>query len=281
LKLDFIINEEKPVQTSWYYVLDSERVGPCSEEKLKEVFQGGAIDLESYVWKKGLSDWTQIKNLDELEHITESESVDSQEMTTPDIPIAAPSAISVKEDISWDSIDSNERIFMVKIGVDRSGNESEYGPFSINILKKSLKENRINGKTFIFTNGMDNWTFLADLPIFERVTDTLPPVITSEERRENVRRPIVARILMHDNQKLFEGICRDLSIGGVQILMADYPAKSGDRITMNIHPDNSAFSFVAIGEIVRVLGGQGGVSLRFVDLDSEAKQNIESLISKV
>ena len=109
------------MQTSWYYVLDSERVGPCSEEKLKEVFQGGAIDLESYVWKKGLSDWTQIKNLDELEHITESESVDSQEMTTPDIPIAAPSAISVKEDISWDSIDSNERIFMVKIGVDRSG----------------------------------------------------------------------------------------------------------------------------------------------------------------
>ena len=48
---------------------------------------------------------------------------------------------------------------------------------------------------------------------------------------------------------------------------------------MNVHPENSDFCFTAQGEIVRILDGNQGFSLRFRNLSQEAQSSIDKYIS--
>merc|ERR1712224_501207 len=78
---------------------------------------------------------------------------------------------SNKRDIDWDTIKENEKVFLIKIGIDRGGQDVEYGPYSLNILKKAASEGRINGKTLLFVSGMNSWEFISDLPIYDDIFD--------------------------------------------------------------------------------------------------------------
>ncbi|MDD0853926.1 GYF domain-containing protein [Halobacteriovorax sp. GB3] len=253
---------------NWYYVQGSERVGPVREADLKDLVTDEVLGPDSYVWKKGFDNWVHLKDVSELQHILEQTDDAIEEIPTIDFG-------EIKRGVDWDSISESDRVFMIKIGIDRGATETEYGPYNMKQLKRAFDENRINEKTFIFVHGMENWTFLADLPIFEKVFQTAPPIIEETERRVDVRRPFVARLLFHDNEEVFEGICRDISVGGMQILVSDFPAAVGDSVSINVHPDNSDVRFTAEGRIVRLLDGGQGFSIRFSELNTGAKTVIE------
>jgi hypothetical protein len=257
--------------TSWYYVQGSERVGPVGQDDLHQLVQTAILDAESYIWKKGFDNWKKFKEVDELEDLLSTTSTEQ----APEMP----SSIKRKE-LDWKSIGENQRIFTIKIGPDRGSEETEYGPFTLKELKKMYDEFRINARTLIFSPGMDNWTFLADLPVFESTFQEMPPVIDEQERRVNIRKPFVARLLFHDQNVVYEGICRDVSIGGLQVLVSDFPAHMGEEINMNVHPDNSDYCFVATGKVVRVLDGNQGFSLRFQNLNPEASKAIMKYIQE-
>ena len=176
--------------------------------------------------------------------------------------------------LDWYTIDREERKFTIKIGIDRAGDESEYGPFSLSQITKAFIEKRINAKSLIFAPGMEEWTFLADIPIYEEIFQEFPPTIEEDDRRKNIRKPFVARMLFHNNEQLFEGICRDISVGGMQILINGYFGKVGEIVDMNVHPNNSDMVFVASGKIVRILDGEQGFSIRFNDLGAQAQKSI-------
>lgn len=183
-----------------------------------------------------------------------------------------------KKQVAFDQLDEDHKVFMIKIGQDRGLNEVEYGPFSIKELKRAFLEQRINEKTYIFTPEMDTWTFLGDTELYQLISMALPPVIQEEDRRLKTRRPFMARIIYHDNTILFEGICRDISIGGLQVLTTAQNINVGDEVTLNVHPDNTDHSFTAKGVVVRMMDDMRGLSLRFKDLSSEASEAIDAYI---
>lgn len=270
--------------TSWHYVRGNERVGPVSFEDLEDLVSNGELGSESYVWTKGFSNWKKMGEVQELEalfytsfdedEVTEGLSRDEVEENEND------ELLDYRPDgVDWEGIDEVDRVIMLKIGIDRGCEESEYGPYNLKELQRAFKEKRINEKTFIFVPGMKNWEFLGDLPIYHELTP-LPPKIEDEDRRKFVRKPFVARMLFHDNEKVFEGICRDVSIGGAQVLVSDFPSQIGEVVTMNVHPDNSRYGFVARGKIVRILENNSGFSLRFHDLSSDAKKAINNFVSE-
>ena len=76
-------------------------------------------------------------------------------------------------------------------GIDRGGQEVEYGPYSLNILKKAAAEGRINGKTLLFVSGMNSWEFLSDLPIYDDIFDDQKEDLSGDDRRKNKRKPFV------------------------------------------------------------------------------------------
>ncbi|MEX0797919.1 MAG: GYF domain-containing protein [Bacteriovoracaceae bacterium] len=259
----------------WYYVMSGERKGPVAKDEVLSLYREGQLNERDYVWRKGFENWMKIANVEDLEE-PQLPSAPEESLELPE-PIQKPVQ---REELDLSNIDSSKKEFFIKTGADRGKQEAEYGPFSLDLLKKLYDENRVNGKTFVFSKQMENWRPLADVKGFEQVFEETPPIIKDEDRRAFKRKPFIARMFIGDDRQVFEGICRDVSVGGMQVLVDNYPIEVGKRVTINAHPENSEYHFTASGEIVRELEGGLGFSFRFINLNEEAVKAINSYTSQ-
>jgi hypothetical protein len=260
--------------SQWYYVYEGERKGPVEANIVQDLYASGKLNDHDYVWRKGFENWMKISDTNEFNKSTPELS------SVPSPPAAEeiPQKIT-PEPASFEGKDPNHKIFFIKTGADRGGSGAEYGPFSLNVLKKLHSENRINSKTFIFFKGIDNWIPLGEVQGYQNAFNSVPDKIEEKDKRAFKRKPLIARMFIENNNQLFEGICRDVSIGGMQVLVDNFPAKAGERISINVHPENTDHHFAAGGEIVRLLEGGLGFSFRFINLSDEAIKAINSYIS--
>lgn len=261
---------------NWYYVQKGNRHGPVGVEVIEQMVRNQELKTDDYVWKKGFENWKKIKDVSELNEV-EAAPLPKAEPELPNFP-EAPS--KPEKELNLKDLGADEKVVYIRIGQDRGVAATEYGPYSVNILKKLFKENRINGKTEVFIKGSQDWKLLGDLPEYEEIFEEMPPVIQESDRRVTTRKPFIARLFIQNNKNLFEGICRDISIGGMQILIDDFQGKVGDKITINVHPENSEYHFTASGVVVRILDGNSGFSFRFQGLSDEAKRSIEKYLQE-
>ena len=267
------------MSSQWYYVSGKDRVGPVEKEQLAALVSENSLNGDSFVWRKGLESWQHLKDVAELAPLLAPPEPPPPPPPPPPTPL--PIAKIDEPKFSWEQIEDNVQVVSIKIGADRGCPEAEYGPFTITALDKLFKENRINKKTFIYTPGMENWQFLGDTPLFARFSGESNSGIEESERRQGTRRPFVARLLFTDQDAIFEGVCRDISVGGLQILIANFPGTVGQSVNMNVHPDNSEHCFMATGKIVRLLDGGAGFSIRFDSLGPEAQSAINNYVSSI
>jgi hypothetical protein len=254
---------------NWYYVQKGNRQGPVDQDVILTMISKQELTSSDFVWKKGFDNWKKIKEVTELQSAPEVEAFPS-----------APVMNEEKKEFSFANMNESEPCIFIRIGNDRESASSDYGPFSLKQLKQLYKENRINGKTFIFTTGMKEWKVMGDLPEYQDIFQELPPPIKDTDRRTATRKPFIARLFVQNNKKLFEGICRDISIGGMQVLVNDFKGLAGDKISINVHPENTEYHFTAAGVVVRVLEGNSGFSFRFQELNDEAKRSIEKYVEE-
>lgn len=256
---------------NWYYVQKGNRQGPVGQEVIISMITKQELVPTDFVWKKGFDNWKKIKEVSELQNV-------------PELPAdafpAAPVMQLEEKEFSLTSLDLEDHSIFIRVGNDRGEASSDYGPFSLKQLKQLYKENRINGKTFVFATGMKEWKVMGDLPEYQDIFEELPPPIKDSDRRTAKRKPFVARLYIQNNKKLFEGICRDISVGGMQILVNDFKGQTGDKISINVHPDNTEYHFTASGTVVRVLEGNSGFSFRFQELSDEARLVIEKYVQE-
>jgi hypothetical protein len=259
---------------SWYYVLKGQRQGPVDVGVITTLVQGHQLRDDDYIWKKGFDNWRKLKDVAELQNLVAPAPV------VPEFEV--PVKVEVSQTFRLSSLDPEEKSIFVRIGVDRGGAPAEYGPYTPSLVKRLYQENRVNGRTQFFVRGRtDDWGFLADVADFEEVFHDMPPVIQETERRRWVRKPLLARMFVQNNKKVFEGVCRDISVGGMQVLTDTFPGRAGDKIAINVHPDNTEYHFTASGTVVRLLEGNQGFSFRFEALQSEAQRAIEKYIRDV
>jgi hypothetical protein len=259
------------IMAEWYYVDSGERVGPITQDEVEKLVVDGVLDADSYVWTKGYENWEKLGEVEELSYIYATEEAADTGLP-PVIGDEGP------KEFSWEDLGNHDKVIMIKVGIDRGGKETEYGPYTLIELQKAFGENRINEKTLVFINGMNEWIFLSDSPIFEKFFGSPQIKIEDIDRRKNSRKPFVARMFFHDTNELFEGVCRDISTGGMQVLVSGAPFNVGDEITLNVHPDNDSYSFVASGSVVRKLDADQGFALRFKNLSGEAEAAIDSYV---
>ncbi len=280
---------------NWYYVLKGNRQGPVAIEVLQEMVTKTELTLADFVWKKGFENWKKIKEIEELQPKIKAPPAPTP-APTPTRVEATPAAAQVQapvkveetqnisrlefKEMSLKSLGEESRVIFVRIGSDRGEDPAEFGPFTLKQLKQLFKENRINGKTYVFTAGMKEWKFLADFSEYQELFAEKAPVIKDDERRTAIRKPFLARLLIQNNRTVYEGICRDISIGGMQILTDDFKGALGERISINIHPENTEYHFTASGSVVRILEGHSGFSFRFEGLNEEARRSIEKYIQE-
>lgn len=47
----------------WYYANGNEQAGPVSEDRLKQLFSSGQLQLSNLIWKEGMADWAAASTL--------------------------------------------------------------------------------------------------------------------------------------------------------------------------------------------------------------------------
>jgi GYF domain 2/PilZ domain len=262
---------------NWYYVHKGNRQGPVDLTVIEAMMAKNELKADDYVWKKGFENWMKIKEVTELAAPAPVQAPVEKKFAPPgmtDIPKMQFVEVDLK------SLKADDRAIFIRIGADRGGANTDYGPFTMGQLKQLFNENRINGKTFVFVRGMRDWKLLADFPEYQEIFEELPPVILESDRRANARKPFVARLFVQNNKSVSEGICRDISIGGMQVLLDGFNGKAGDKISINVHPENSDYHFTASGQVVRLLEGNLGFSFRFQALSDEAKRSVEKYLQE-
>lgn len=264
---------------NWYYVQKGNRHGPVDVSVIQKMVTTDELKTEDYVWKKGFENWKKIKDVPELEPAPVEAA--PAPAPSPSLPDAIPAKIAEPEvQVTLKGLNPEERVIYIRIGNDRGEAASDYGPFSLKQIKQLFKEHRINGKTFIFIKGAKSWKVLGDFEEYQEIFEELPPVIKESDRRTSERKPFIARLFIQNNKAFYEGICRDISIGGMQILVDNFQGTAGDKITINVHPENTEYHFTASGVVVRILEGNSGFSFRFQGLNDEAKRSIERYVQE-
>jgi hypothetical protein len=249
----------------WYYVEAGERKGPVELALISEMIESSSLGEDDYVWKKGFKSWTKIKEIPEFNKPEVEEKIEEVlEITS----------------MSLEELTSTENKIFIKIGADRGGQDVEYGPYSLDIIKQLYKQNRISSKTLAFVRGMSDWNFLSEFTDFSEIFEEMPPPIEDVDRRKNNRKPFIARMYIESNKKVYVGVCRDISVGGMQVLVDQIPSDKGEKISINVHPENTEHHFVAGGEIVRLLDGGQGFSFRFTELNEDAKDAIQNYLNE-
>lgn len=46
-------------EEQWYYAVRGQSTGPCTMDEIIELFKNQSIDVNTYVWKEGMSDWQE------------------------------------------------------------------------------------------------------------------------------------------------------------------------------------------------------------------------------
>jgi hypothetical protein len=192
---------------------------------------------------------------------------------------------------------------------------AQFGPYSVEEIARLVRIGRIRGRAYAWRDGMPTWERLEKVEGLRSILAldeadlagaVAPALVASEaeqndapavsmsrtqsevhaEQRQFPRRPLVARIVMTeaDTGEVALGLCRDVSVGGMQILTEHRPAGAGSRIRINVSPSGGETSptipaFVAEGEVVRLLEEGRGFSFRFENLSAEAKSSIEKFVT--
>jgi hypothetical protein len=282
----------------WYVAVGERWVGPLTASEVYERILKGEFSWAHFVWKQGDPAWKRICDTETFQaavpNAPSPRVLDQVKETARPTVKAAPARKSaptppppIKEEKSW---------FL-------HYNNSQYGPFAESEVSRYLTVGKIHGRVFGWKEGMATWERLERIPIFshesssskqshpERVekkrSDASAPKETAVadpkgDLRRAPRRPIVARILMAKGESLLMGVCRDISVGGMQVLTEQIPGPAGTRIKLNVSPSTPEANiqpFVADGVVVRILEDGRGFSFRFDRLPEDTRRAIESYFS--
>jgi hypothetical protein len=272
----------------WFYYHKNKQEGPLPLEQLKELFTSGGLDVATYIWTKGFADWKLVKDVPEFANVVSSAAVKTEakkEVTatttnTATVVKNALNAADKNQQVRLSSANTQEKCIYIKTGFDRGGTPKEYGPFDLPMLKKLYQTHRINGRTLIYFPGIDCWRVLAVFEDFEDVFNEIPPIVHDSDKRRWERKPFTARLFFTSDNQFYEGICKDISLGGMQVLLHKFPGKIGDVIKLNVHPENEGHQFVAKARIVRVSKNDGSLSMEFIDISEDAKSAIATYLEQ-
>lgn len=289
----------------WFVIKGESWVGPLTVEEVLEKIQAAEISWAHFAYKKGEQGTRRLCDIPDFQagvpQEPNKEVLSKLTQTAAKAPQTAPPPAPEEEN-------SETRNWFLHY------NKSQFGPFSSMEIARFLQVGKIHGRVHAWRDGMKGWERLETVPEFRGVVAEAAKSAAKgqaggaatkgksasatagaqagkgsaqaearADQRSAPRRPLVARLLMTDNDSVIVAVCRDISVGGMQVLTDRIPGEPGTQLKMNVSPpaekNESIEPFVAEGVIVRILEDDRGFSFRFKDLTDKAKRAIESYIS--
>jgi hypothetical protein len=301
-----LFEDDRP---QWYIALGDRWIGPLSASDVYERVLSQKITWAYFVWKEGQKEWMRLCDVRTFagavpqqpsKRIQQEVIEKSKETVQPAVKQAKPAAARKTEAASASKA-SAKAAAQSSSAVGSSGsadekgwflyyNETQFGPFSKEEVARFLDVGKINPRVHAWRTGLATWTRIETIESFKSIVKNLKPVpekskaVTQAEaekqkieQRKTPRRPMIAKILLANQNDVSEAVCRDISVGGMQVLTDRVPGEVGQKVRLNV--SSSAIDpFVAEGVIVRLLEDRKGFSFRFDRLTDQAKRSIERYI---
>jgi hypothetical protein len=268
-------------EPEWFVVSGDKWVGPMTVSEIFEKIQTRDLSWAHFAWKEGEDGWKRLCDIEAFQAGVPSEPTRSvtksvtQSVATSSARKAPPAApANLGEDKVW---------FL-------HYNDTQFGPFGESEVKRFIDIGKIHGRVHAWKDPMENWARLEKIEEFKSSLGARTPApaprtgARASEQRATPRRPLVAKVLAASGSGVSIGMCRDVSVGGMQVLTDRIPGKVGAKVKLNVSPAGGKMGgniepFVAEGVIVRILEDGRGFSFRFDALPSAAKAAIEAYIA--
>lgn len=287
---------ENDIHPQWFVALDDKPMGPMSAKEIYEKILVQDLSWTHLVWRAGMKEWLRVCEVEIFQGVLPKGKVPEKNS-----PVAASASRAAK--IPPPAPQVHVKSWFLYF------NESQFGPFTADDVDRALRIGKIHGRVFIWKEGFANWKRLDDVREFEEAvavsrkvrgptdaakSDSAQKIQAErrQEKRTHPRKPLIARIVLAHQDRVIVGMCRDISVGGMQVLTELIPEPVGSRIRLNVSPaDGKLKPFVAEGIIVRTFNtpgipghldsrGEGcGFSFRFEKLSKDTKDAIEAFIT--
>lgn len=182
----------------WYYVDAGQTQGPFSKEEFVALISDGTVTPVTYIWKKGMPEWTRLKNTpiftelgltyeedDDSSKAQEKKAVAAtviastdavSELTgaqakTDDIPEIKENGKTVPE---FKPEEDNIPLFDKNMKDPKKEEEEQkwyyvyrnrtIGPFSQEVMVRKIREGELDGETYVWREGYQDWKHLEDTP---------------------------------------------------------------------------------------------------------------------
>lgn len=281
----------------WFIALGKNWIGPLSAADVYAKIVQQEISWAHFVWRKGQKSWQRVCDTQPFQTAVPREPSKSlkEEVVerSREIEKKGPPAPPSKGD------DADRKIWYLYF------NETQVGPFSALEVEENISAGKLHSRVFAWRDGMGGWEKLETLAGFKgkfpKIAPTIQPATLrsakaaektstkapkKEDQRGAPRKPMVAKIYLSNDKELVTAICRDISVGGMQVLTDRIPGDVGGKVKLNVSPvaekgeKKSDFKpFVAEGTIVRLLEDGRGFSFRFSRLTDSARRSIETYIA--
>jgi hypothetical protein len=254
----------------WYFAFGEKWVGPLTASQIHQRIASQEISWAHFIWRKGQSQWLRICD-------------------TPSFQSGAPCAPKKK----FTQVHQAARVIPSERKPEPAEikkwflyvKNAQYGPFSVKEVLSMLQAKKIDQSVHAWCRGMQHWEGIERLPDFftKKPSSAQSSLEKNVDRRGGqLRKPLVAQVFMTDDQEVVLGLCRDISVGGLQILTEEVPGEVGTRLKVNVSPSgkekDAHLMFTARGTIVRILEDGRGFSFRFDRLSEKSKRIIEKYI---
>jgi hypothetical protein len=247
----------------WYTSVGDRPVGPLSAKEIVQRLKAHELNFASHVWKEGFNGWTRIYDVIDFKPLLPSEPSSQllDEIRSSSQAAPPPLAPQQKEEL---------RVWYVYL------DEASYGPVSDREVTALIESGRINASTYMWTKGFTDWQQGKDVDYWRKRFGKV--AAKPADKRSAPRKPFEAKILLTDGKEVGWAICRDISVGGMQVLMDHSPGPSGTALKLNVNAQGTVPGFACEGVVVRILEDGRGFSFRFTTLSGEAKAAIEKYI---
>ncbi len=188
----------------WYYVEDGQSVGPFNQEELLEKLNQKEITPETYIWSKGMKEWTQLHNTDLYKPELDANPLPVAEVIENGVitPIEAFENPALDLDLSKDSNETPPepiKVSPLKDSSVRSSKEAQtppphknlkendsqdwyyvvngrtVGPFSEAVMIRSIHQGVVDGSTYVWKEGYLDWQHLKDTPLAVHLGEAVRP----------------------------------------------------------------------------------------------------------
>ena len=285
---------------------EGETLGPWSIEEIAERLAKTEIAITDFVYDEKREDWITLVEFDTLkEHLRRAKpkappkasvaqampAVVMEMVPAEPVMAAAPAeqpatAVAPTETVTAIASRGPNGEWFVQKGTER------HGPFSYLSLIRALQDKSVYEFDFVWTEGMETWTRLAEHEAFkaekirEMSQDQSAQTIFAQRAHPRVR--FDSEVIVHDDRSAWIGRAYEGSVGGSGLVIENAALYPGQTIRLHFSPAQGLPAFNVVGEIVNkkfvksVRGVKSPVqyAVRFLQMDENAKERVNEYFSK-